>query len=85
VEIPTQAAMEERKKRQPRAEVLPQVVAAYRQALANPSTRSHPTQAVADRMNYARGYVSRLLSEARKMDPPLLGPARPGQAGEEIR
>ena len=86
VKVPTQAAVNkrtvERAKRNPRAEVLPRVVEAYRQALANLDTRDSATQTVADQLHYQRGYVSRLLSEARKMDPPLLGPAKPGRSGE---
>lgn len=72
----------ERGKRTPREEVLPKVVEAYRAALANPRTRDRATQAVADQLGYQRGYISRLLSDARKMDPPLLGPAKRGKSGE---
>jgi hypothetical protein len=69
--------------RESRDTLLPKVVDAYREALADPNTRSAPTQAVADRLHFARGYVSRLLSEARRMNPPLLGPASAGKPGEE--
>jgi hypothetical protein len=86
VPVATQRAVDaragERAKRTSREQVLPQVVQAYRAALANPSTRNSATQAVANQLGYQRGYISRLLSEARKMDPPLLGPAQKGKSGE---
>ncbi|MEU8252208.1 hypothetical protein [Nonomuraea sp. NPDC048916] len=70
------------RRRQPKSDVLPRVVEAYRLALADPDpvVRKAPTQAVADRLHYQRGHVSRLLSEARRLG--MLGPARRGRAGE---
>jgi hypothetical protein len=73
---------ESRPKRTPRSDVLPRVVEEYKKALANPSTRDSATQTVANHLHYQRGYVSRLLSEARRTDPPMLGPAKAGKSGE---
>lgn len=84
VPIGTQT-MIDRGKRQPKSVILPMVVDAYREACADPATMNAPTEAVAKRLNYARGHISRLLSEARKTDPPMLGPAQRGKAGEMNR
>jgi hypothetical protein len=75
----------ERRRRQSIEELLPKVVAEYHRALGDedPSVRHAPTQAVADRLHYQRGHVSRLLSEARKRG--MLGKARPGRPGEVER
>lgn len=86
VPVPAQRTVDtlanERQGRKSRDELLPRVVEAYRAALASPLTRDRATQAVADQLGYQRGYISRLLSDARKMDPPLLGPAKRGKSGE---
>lgn len=63
--------------------VTTQVVADfYRDALSSPDPQVNrrPTQAVADRLGLSRGYVSRLLTQARQEG--LLGTAQRGQAGE---
>ena len=78
VEIPTNSMIEARAKKESRTIVLPRIVEAYRDAIARGSTS--PTLDVATQLHYARGYVSRMLSEARREG--LLGPARPGVAGE---
>lgn len=78
ISVPTPTVVEERASRQPRSTVLPQVVEAYRDAIARGS--NSPTADVARQLNYARGYVSRLLSDARKAG--MLGAARPGVSGE---
>lgn len=79
--MPTQT-MIERQHRQPKSVLLPTVVEAYRRAVADPKTAHSPTQAVADQLGYARGHISRLLSQARQTDPPMLGPAVAGRSGE---
>jgi hypothetical protein len=68
--------------RRTKSELLPVVVAEYRRALSdpNPLVRRQPTEAVAERLNYARGHISRLLTEARQRG--MLGAARRGKAGE---
>ncbi|GGF11333.1 hypothetical protein [Subtercola lobariae] len=81
VEVATQSLVNERASREPRRVLMPRVVAAYREALANEATRSKPIVAVAQRLNYQPGYISRLVSEARKEG--LLGAASPGMAGEQ--
>lgn len=63
-------------------QVMQEIVAAYREAQGDLLTSHHPTKAVAERLNYSKGHVSRVLSEARKAG--LLGPARPGRPGEVI-
>ncbi len=72
------------RRRQPMADTLPRVAAAYRQALASDDEfeRDAPTEFVAKQLNYSRGHASRLVGLARKEG--LLGPARPGRAGEVI-
>jgi hypothetical protein len=85
VELATSRDVKEgRRTRRPKDEVLPKVIEEYRRALADPdpAVRRAPTQAVADRLHYERGHVSRLLSEARKLG--LLGSARRGRPGEVI-
>lgn len=64
------------------ADLLPIVAEAYRKALGDydPDEDGGPTAAVARRLGYSRGHVSRLVTEARKQG--LLGPAHPGRAGE---
>lgn len=60
---------------------LPEVVAAYRQAMAEGA--HDPTATAARRLHYSRGHVSKLLSKARKPERALLGPARGrGRSGE---
>jgi hypothetical protein len=65
---------------QERAELLARVAAAYRKAVddGNPV----PREALARQLGYSRAHIGRLLMAARKAQPPLLGPARPGKAGE---
>jgi len=72
------------RRRQPTAEVLPKVVAAYRSALSSkdPFDREAPTAAVARQLGYSRGHVARLLTAARREG--LLGPAHRGRSGESI-
>ena len=41
----------------------------------------HPTQAVADALNFSRAYASRLVMRAREAS--YLGPTEPGKAGEQ--
>jgi hypothetical protein len=64
-------------------ELLRQVAAAYRAALVagDPS----PRETLAARFGYTNAHIGRLLTQARRArggQPPLLGPARPGKAGE---
>jgi hypothetical protein len=64
-------------------QLLGQVAAAYREAVAagDPS----PRKTLAARFGYTNEHIGRLLTQARKPRegrPPLLGPARPGKAGE---
>lgn len=61
---------------------LSRVAALYRDALADPSPRTHraPTAAVAGWLDISRGHASRLVSQARREG--LLGAASHGQAGE---
>ena len=63
--------------------LLQQVADAYREAVAagDPS----PRKTLASRFNYTNVHIGRLLGQARRSRdgrPPLLGPARPGKAGE---
>jgi hypothetical protein len=78
----TPEEVREARRRRPRSETLPLVVEEYRKALddPDPAVRRAPTQAVADRLGFKRGHVSRLLSAARTEG--LLGAASPGVAGE---
>lgn len=57
----------------------------YQEALASsdPKEFRKPTEAVAKRLHCTRGHASRLLSEARRTKPPLLGPAFKGRPGED--
>jgi hypothetical protein len=67
-----------------REELLRQVAAAYREALASGNPK--PRETLAARFGYSNEHIGRLLSQARRPrngQPPLLGPARPGKAGEE--
>lgn len=63
-------------------EQLVEVVTAYRAALADP-TIAHPRAHVANELGYSSSHVGKLLHEARRATPPLLGaaPGR-GQPGE---
>lgn len=58
-----------------------QVAVMYREqvAMGNPS----PRQAIKDELGYSPEYIGRLLVKARRHDPPLLGPAVRGKAGED--
>ncbi len=42
----------------------------------------NPRKVVGDKLGYSAAHIGRLLVEARKTTPPLLGPAAPGKAGE---
>jgi hypothetical protein len=62
------------------SKITPEMAAgAYRDALASPDPDKNrrPTAAAADRLGASRGHISRLLTEARRMGLPGLGPARP--------
>ena len=75
---------DEQRRSLPRRETLHMVAEAYQEALADPDPEvfRKPTAAVAKRLHYSRGHISRLLTEARESKPPLLGPAHTGRAGE---
>jgi hypothetical protein len=65
-------------------ELIRQVAAAYKQEIA--AGNSRPRIALARRFNYTPEHIGALLVQARKPrngQPPLLGPTRPGKAGEE--
>ena len=70
-------------RRRPGREAMERVVAAYKEALADPRTHHRPTAAVAEKLHFSHGHVSRLLTQARKEQ--LLGRARPGRAGEVVK
>lgn len=64
------------------ARVTPEIAAqAYREALADPDpgVNRRPIAAAADRLGVARGYVSTLISQARKQGIEGLGPGRPAR------
>jgi hypothetical protein len=64
-------------------ELLRQVAAAYRETVAAGDPR--PRETLAARFGYTNAHIGRLLTRARRPrngQPPLLGPARPGKAGE---
>ena len=64
-------------------DTLPEVAAAYREALAHHDSyiAAAPTQYVADQLHYSRGHAARLVVKARRAG--LLDPAPgPGRAGE---
>lgn len=69
-------------RRRPGREAMERVVAAYKEALADPDTSRSPTETARKKTGYTHGHVSRLLTQARKEG--LLGPARPGRPGEVI-
>lgn len=71
-------------RRRPHQEVLEAVVEAYNEAISHFETRERATVEVAERLGYSRGHVSRLLTEARRPEIGLLGPARRGVAGELV-
>ncbi len=60
--------------------LLERVAEEYRLALA--SGHKQPRKIVAARLGYSVEHIGRLLVEARRTVPPLLGPASPGKAGE---
>ena len=65
-------------------ELIRQVAAAYKEEIA--AGNSRPRIALARRFNYTPEHIGALLVKARKPrngQPPLLGPTRPGKAGEE--
>jgi hypothetical protein len=65
-------------------ELIRQVAAAYKEEIA--AGNSRPRVALARRFNYTPEHIGALLVKARKSrngQPPLLGPTRPGKAGEE--
>ena len=74
------AAVDRSRRHRTTAESVTEVVAAYRQALANPAARDHATQAVADALFLSRGHVSRLLTAARRQG--LLSPSDIGRGGK---
>ena len=73
-------AIREGRKRVPASELLPQMVALYREALGDPEHQHAPVDWVARQLGYSKGHVARQLVQARKVG--LLGPAEPGRAGE---
>jgi hypothetical protein len=65
-------------------ELIRQVAAAYKEEIA--AGNSRPRVALARRFGYTPEHIGALLVKARKPrdgQPPLLGPTRPGKAGEE--
>ena len=65
-----------------RARELHRIVEAYRAALNDPNI-ARPRYHVATQLGYSSSYIGKLLNEARRADPPLLGPAPSrGKAGE---
>ncbi len=65
-------------------ELIRQVAEAYKEEIAAGNTR--PRKALAKRFDYTPEHIGALLVKARKPrngQPPLLGPTRPGKAGEE--
>jgi hypothetical protein len=65
-------------------DLIRQVAAAYKEEIA--AGNSRPRIALAKRFNYTPEHIGALLVKARKPrngEPPLLGPTRPGKAGEE--
>lgn len=66
--------------RQDHDAVLRDVATTYRKHLV--SGHPAPRDATRREMNLSNSYVGRLLYEARRTDPPLLGPAPIGRAGE---
>jgi hypothetical protein len=69
-----------RKRGEAKRLLLEQVAAEYRQAIKD--KHRDPRNVVAARLGYTPAHIGRLLVEARKATPPLLGPASPGRAGE---
>jgi hypothetical protein len=63
-------------------DTLPEVAAAYREALGHRDSRiaATPTKYVATTLFYSRGHAARLVAQARKAG--HLGDALPGRAGE---
>jgi len=65
-------------------DLIRQVAEAYKEEIA--AGNSRPRIALARRFNYTPEHIGALLVKARKPrngEPPLLGPTRPGKAGEE--
>lgn len=65
-------------------DMIRQVVAAYKEEIA--AGNSRPRIALARRFGYTPEHIGAMLVKARKSrngEPPLLGPARPGKAGED--
>jgi hypothetical protein len=72
-----------RKRGAMREDLLRQVADAYREAVA--SRNPKPRETLAARFGYSPAHIGRLLMAARKAragQPPLLGPAKRGRAGE---
>jgi hypothetical protein len=69
----------QKRRRDPR-ETVPRAAALYREALQDPRHERSPTAYVASRLGYSRPNAARLVQRARADG--LLGPARPGLAGE---
>jgi hypothetical protein len=66
-----------------REELIREVAQAYREAVAGGDPA--PRATLADRFGYSRAHIGRLLVAARRTrsgQPPLLGPAQRGKAGE---
>jgi hypothetical protein len=61
--------------------LLRKVVDEYKEALKDKDPR--PRVTVGNKLGYTPEHIGRLLVKARRMDPPLLGPAMRGKAGEE--
>lgn len=64
-----------------KAALLARVVEEYKRAVAAKSKQ--PRVVVGVKLGYSSQHIGRLLVEARRAVPPLLGPAKPGKAGEE--
>jgi hypothetical protein len=65
------------------SELLKRVVTTYRRFIE--AGDQAPRTATAKELQLKATYVGRLLHEARRTKPPLLGPAEPGRAGEAKR
>lgn len=78
------AAMEAaQRQHRPTQETLPEVAAAYREALEDPTTARAPTAHVGRKLNYSRGHAAKLVGLAREAG--LLGPALGTKAGESSK
>ncbi len=74
-----------RPRRRSPSELLPMVAQVYRAALLDPdpAVARRPSVEVGRRLHKSRTHAARLVAMARKEG--LLGPARPGRAGEHVR